>query len=391
MKILFVMIQPFDPFTGGVQMSTFKLSKKFTEMGMETIVYTFQNFGHLKAEYTTLYHSPNDKLHYNNENTDHLYELISKERPDFIINQMPYEEEINRILTQAKENYGCILLACLRNTLFSVKLNILDYIDGQVPSPANKFLHNPLGKALFQKIHKVKHAKALKMILDVYDRFVMFGTPNKDEIEYFVGKYKQNKLAYIPNSIPSVLSEVPLKEKKILWLSRLSYKQKQAQMILPVWKKVYKHLPDWELDIVGHGDSFDDVKRTIEKENIPRISLHGKQIPDEFFQKSAIYFMTSSYEGFPNTVIEAQSFGSIPVVFNSYPIASWVVNDARDGILIKPFDIDKMGEEIVKLASDNNKLELMSKNALMNAEKFHIDRIGEMWNDLFKLLQKEKS
>lgn len=386
MKILFVMIQPFDPYSGGVQMSTFKLSKKFTEMGMKTLVYSFMNTGHIKADYTTLHHSKGKNWHYNKENILDLYRLIKNEKPDIIINQMPYEKEINQVLLQSKNEIGCSLLACLRNTLFSVKLNIADYINGIVPTPANRLFHNSPGNWLFQKLHKTSHAKALKNILDIYDRFVMFGEPNNDEIKYFIGNYKQEKLAYIPNSIPHVLNELPIKEKRILWLSRLSYKQKQANLILPIWKKIYELLPEWELDVVGDGDAFQDIQQAIEKEKIPRITLYGKQKPDEYFKRSSLYIMTSSYEGFPNTAIEAQSFGAIPIIFDSYPLAHWVLNDTKDGFLIKPFDTDKMANTVVKLALNEEELKLIGKMALNNAKKFHIDKVGGMWQDLFKIL-----
>lgn len=388
MKILFVMIQPFDPYSGGVQMSTFKLSKKFAEMGMNTLVYSFANSGHIKAEDTRLFYSEKEKGHYSRENNEHLYKIIKHERPDFIINQMPYEEEITEVLTRSKSEFGCILLACLRNSLFSVKLNIEDYIKIFVPAPANKLFHNVIGRTLFQTVHKSKHAKALKTILDVYDRFVMFGEPNNDEIKYFIGDYKQDKLAYIPNSIPEVLREMPQKEKRILWLSRLSYKQKQAQLILPVWKKVQELLPGWELDIVGDGDAYKDIERKILEEKIPRVTQYGKQKPNGYYERAPIYFMTSSYEGFPNTVIEAQSFGSIPVVFNSYPIAGWAINNNEDGFLIDSFDVDMMADTIIKLVSDSEKMKIMGENTLKNANRFHIDKVGGMWEELLQQLKK---
>ena len=39
--------------------------------------------------------------------------------------------------------------------------------------------------------------------------------------------------------------------------------------------------------------------------------------------------MTSAFEGFPNTVVEAQSFGCVPFLFNTFSIAPWMVNDGK--------------------------------------------------------------
>src|SRR5690554_3075803 len=98
MKIIFVMSQPFDPFSGGVQMTTFKLSKKFTEMELESVVYSFSNTGHIYPEYTKLCFSPQNNKHYNKKNITHFYDFVKEEKPDFLINQVPYEIEINNII-----------------------------------------------------------------------------------------------------------------------------------------------------------------------------------------------------------------------------------------------------------------------------------------------------
>lgn len=137
------------------------------------------------------------------------------------------------------------------------------------------------------------------------------------------------------------------------------------------------------------GDYPYSIKRYfgILEKNMPRVHLHGKQKANEYFREAPIYFMTSSYEGFPNTVIEAQSFGSIPIVFNSYSIANWVIINNQDGILIKSFEVKKMADAIVKLAKDSERMRTMRNNALKNANKFHIDVVGEMWRELFIDLQ----
>jgi glycosyltransferase involved in cell wall biosynthesis len=384
MRILIVLIQPFDSSTGGVQMSTQKLSNYFSSVGADVSVYSFSNTGHVAQNTVKVFSSPEPNRHYNDVNLKHLHKVVEEIRPDVVINQMPYEHAITSVLKESHARIGYLLLGCLRNTLFSVKLNLDSYLEMVVPRPARPLLRNPIGYAALLAMHKRSHANDLKKILDAYDFFVMFGPPNKDEIEYFIRDYKADKLAYIPNSIPSVLSAVPPKEKRILWLSRLSYKQKRAEFILPVWKIVSKALPDWELDIVGDGDAYEDVKRQVASENIPRVTIHGRQKADPFFLRAPIYFMTSSFEGFPNTVIEAQSFASIPVVFNSYPMLDWIVKDGENGVLIKPFQIEKMAEAIIKIAQDEGTRNHMMQRAVENAQRFVINKVGQQWMQFFE-------
>ena len=93
--------------------------------------------------------------------------------------------------------------------------------------------------------------------------------------------------------------------------------------------------------------------------------------------------MTSAFEGFPNTLVEAQSFGAIPVVFDSYPVASWIVQDGHSGVLVRPFDIESMAQTIVSVASSPDRMQL-AEGALQSARRFHIDEVGAIWERLFQ-------
>jgi glycosyltransferase involved in cell wall biosynthesis len=382
-KILIVLTPPFDPNTGGVQMSTYKMSSYFKSQGHDTHVFSFQKNGHAKQDVAKL-HVAKDNIGVKSPNNNaQLRELVLSLKPDVVINQMPYDQPIGIALSEAKTELEFLLLACLRNTLYSVKLNIGDYVKAVVPKPLLPLFNNSLGKQLFLQKHKFSHCINLKKILDTYDFFVMFGAPNMEELKYFVGNYKLHKTYLIPNSIPSVLPQVPPKEKRILWLSRLSYKQKRADLILPFWKKVMLELPDWEFDVVGDGDAYSDLKRQIEQEEIPRITLHGKQKPDAYYKRSPIYIMTSAFEGFPNTLIEAQSYASIPVVYNNYPICSWAVKEGQSGVLIPPFKVNRMADEVIALAKNTDRQNQLMQSSLANAREFSIEKVGKQWIEFF--------
>jgi glycosyltransferase involved in cell wall biosynthesis len=355
----------------------------FISQGHNTKVFFYQKNGHDKQDVAKLHAAKENGGVKSPNNNAQLKEVVLSLKPDVVINQMPYEQPIGIALSEAKTELEFLLLACLRNTLYSVKLNIGDYVKSAVPKTLLPLFNNSLGKQLLLQKHKSSHRADLKKILDTYDFFVMFGPPNIEEIKYFVGNYKQHKIYLIPNSIPSVLPQVPPKENRILWLSRLSYKQKRADLILPFWKKVMHELPDWQFDVVGDGDAYIDLKRQIEQEEIPRITLHGKQKPDAYYKRSPIYIMTSAFEGFPNTLIEAQSYASIPVVYNNYPICSWAVKEGQSGVLIPPFKVNLMADEVIALAKNTDRQNQLMQLSLDNAKEFSIEKIGKQWIEFF--------
>ena len=379
-RILFVLTPALHPNEGGVQMSTCKLGRHFLSLGYDVSVFSFASAGHSETEPVRLFHADCPGGPAATANLRQLADTIERAQPDVVINQMPYEHEIGRVL---KANKRYLLLGCLRNTLYSVKGDLDGFIDRALPRRARSFFRNPLGRKALLRRHRSSHGADLRRILETYDYFVMFGPPNLEELEYFVPGYDREKVRLIPNSIPAVADVPPPKEKRLLWLGRLSRAQKRVELIPKVWRRVCEQLPDWQLDVVGDGPDRAEVERQVAAADLPRVNFHGKQVPDKYYRRAAIFFMTSAFEGFPNTLVEAQSHAAIPVVFDSYPVASWVVDGGKSGFLIDPFDAEAMADRIVDLARHPNR-EHFAEQALESARRFHIDRIGQKWQQLFE-------
>lgn len=365
-------------------MSTYKMASYFALKKHEVYIFSFAKYGHIDQNFAKLYHAESARGQNNSENLVQLENLIKDLALNVVINQMPYEHGISEVLVAAKQKNGFLLLGCLRNTLFSVVKNLDSYRKKVLPAFLQPFFANSLGKNLLLQKHKANHAAGLKRILNSYDYFVMFGPPNQMELEYFVGNYKKKKVAFIPNSIPAVLDELPKKEKVILYLSRLDYTQKRADLILPLWKKLLNELADWRMEIVGGGPALEDIKNQIIKEKIPRVEVFGKQKPDDYYRNAAIYIMTSAFEGFPNTLIEAQSFGAIPVIYDNYPMAGWVANNEKDAFLVTPFNVDQMAKKVLYLAQHTEIRQQMAQSSLENANRFTIEKVGQIWLDFFE-------
>lgn len=385
MTILFTMTPAFNPNAGGVQRTTWKLGKYFREQGLEVAYYSLANEGHVAVENGTLFSGPKPGKNRNAVNILDLRSVIQQIQPDVVINQMPYERELREALVAEKKNLGYLLLGCLRNSLFNFKNNARDRIKQLLPHPLASIMDNRVGEAVIQWRHKRKHSRDLRAIIDDHDYFILLAPPNRQELEYFVGYYKPEKVTAIPNSIPEVLPEVPQKEKIILHVGRLNIPQKRSDLLLPFWEQVFPHLPDWEFVVVGDGPYYHQLKQDIAIRQIPRIRLEGYQEPEPFYKKSAIFMMPSAYEGFPNTLLEAQSYGCAPLAFDNYAALSWIVNNGVNAHLIPPFDVSSMGEKVIELATKEITLHSTQEEALKNAERFTIDQVGRQWLDFFEM------
>jgi glycosyltransferase involved in cell wall biosynthesis len=388
MKIFFIMTPAFNPNAGGVQRTTYKLGKYFTEQGLSVTYYSLDNTGHVAVDYGEVYHAPQPGQCKQTANIRDMQRVLEKVRPDIVINQMPYEAELREGLYTSKQKLGYQLLACLRNSLFSVKNNVADTFRRTVPKPFSMVFDNPIGHRLFLETHKVRHRSYLKSILDIHDYFILLAPPNREEIQYFIGDYKAEKVTAIPNSIPFVDNSPVNKEKIILHVGRLNIPQKRSDLLLPFWDKLHRRLPDWEFVIVGDGPYKASMEKEIAQKNLPRVQLAGFQAPESYYQKASVFMMPAAFEGFPNVILEAQSYGVVPVAFESYSALRWIVNDIQDALLIPPFDTQAMSDAVAHLANDTKLLAAMQVQAKVNAGRFTIDKVGQQWLDFFESILK---
>jgi glycosyltransferase involved in cell wall biosynthesis len=238
--------------------------------------------------------------------------------------------------------------------------------------------------------HKYLHRKSLRNILSNHDRYILLSPPNEKELKYFVGGFMQYKVMPIPNSIPEVQAKPGIKEKIILHVGRLNDDQKRSDLLLPFWSACKDRLPEWKFVVVGDGPYMAEMKDQIRNQNIERVTLTGFQKPEVYFKKASIFMMPSAYEGFPNTILEAQSYGCPVLAYKSYDALDWIVNDGEDAFLMEPFDVQKMADAAVDLAKDEKNLKLAQNAALKNAGRFTIDKVGKIWEELFEKLSEKK-
>jgi glycosyltransferase involved in cell wall biosynthesis len=101
--------------------------------------------------------------------------------------------------------------------------------------------------------------------------------------------------------------------------------------------------------------------------------------------------MTSSFEGFPLVLAEAQNFNVIPILFNSFPSAEDIIVNYKNGILIEPFNTDLYVNNLKKLMTNyDENIESFKSEFQLNKNKFSIHTIGSQWLNLFKeLLNKD--
>ena len=173
------------------------------------------------------------------------------------------------------------------------------------------------------------------------------------------------------------------KKKKLIMLARLDNKQKRFDLAIKAMKK----LPDFSLDI--YADRVDgkqelNMLKNLAKENrISNVFFRGSTTKvQEKLDESGIFIMTSDFEGYGITNIEAMRRGLPIVLRNTFEAAQDIVID--NGVLLeKEWDEDKFVEAIRKIY-DN--YEYYSENSKKLGERHSPEVIKKEWD---KLLEEE--
>lgn len=174
--------------------------------------------------------------------------------------------------------------------------------------------------------------------------------------EYVFSKFVSKKFSVIGNPIDTRLITTQSKEfvveKKydIAYLGRLT-EQKNPLLFIQIIKKLKAENPTISACMIGDGDLYEDVKRTICIEKLDdTIQLLGFQKnPYPFLQKSRILLATSKWEGYGLFAVEALVLGK-PVVCTNVGGLKNIINSSCGYICDST-------EEMVKRCSEllNNK------------------------------------
>jgi len=198
---------------------------------------------------------------------------------------------------------------------------------------------------------------------------------------------EQKKIVAIPN--PLILPEQTSspKKKQVIWVGRLASVQKRADRMLRIWKMIQSEVTDWELLIIGDGDQREELEKMSIDLHLINIRFMGYQKTDPFYEEASILCLTSSYEGFPMVLLEAQSHGTIPVSFNCVEAIEHIIDTGKNGLIIESFNEESFARDLLKLIKDKSLQTVMSQEARKKASEFSLEKIGQRW---LKLLEIEK-
>lgn len=171
-----------------------------------------------------------------------------------------------------------------------------------------------------------------------------------------------------------------LSSKTVLWIGRIA-KEKNPVQAVEVMSIVLKAVPDARMMFVGSGDANLEraaKQKCAEKGIEDSIQFCGFQEDvAPFYEQGDVFLMTSSYEGAPLTLAEAQAHG-IPCVSYDMPYLS-ILENKRGCLIVDQHDVRGAAQAVIRLLEDEGLRKKIGAEAKQNAcQMYNID-YRDMW------------
>ena len=179
------------------------------------------------------------------------------------------------------------------------------------------------------------------------------------------------------------------KKEVILNVSRL-IKEKGHEYLIRAFKMVKEKKKNARLVILGEGEERKNLENLIRDLDLEKsVYLLGfKSNPYKYMINSDIYVLTSSYEGFSRSVLEAQALGLPIVAFKSK--GSHVEYLSNSAYFVKDKDEKELAKAIINLLEDKKLYDKYKNKSLQNIKNFSIEKGAERYFKYFETKLKEK-
>lgn len=209
--------------------------------------------------------------------------------------------------------------------------------------------------------------------------------------EYFnFSKHIQEKSTIIMNPLANeYLKEEPDFETKrnshtIINVGRLE-NQKDQKTLIQAFSNVADKYPEWKLNIYGEGTLRNDLQKQIDECGCTgKITLCGNTNEmREVMQNSAVFVLSSLYEGMPNVMLEAMSMG-MAVIATDCPCGgpATLLANKEAGLLVPVRDVDALEQALCKVLGNQELREQYGRNAVNIKEEHIPEKIYGVWDDL---------
>lgn len=303
-----------------------------------------------------------------------------------------------------KENYDVIIL---RRNFGSIKnfLNILDKFNPDLVhsflphanifcKTAKLFRNYKLICSMRGKEKTFKHflLSILERLLDFQSNLILTNSYTFKKYLITCLGYKHNKIKVIYNSFiyEKIKNKTNLyKNKKIILVVANFRPGKDHITAVKTAKELLKYRNDFFFLFVGEGKEKQKIEKYVKKMNLASyVKFIGLRTdtPNILLQAD-VFFLPTLYESQSNAIIEAM-FYKCPIVTTEIPENKEILENGREGLLVKIRDYKEMAKKINYLLENKKLREYLINNAYKKARKmFNLKKNTKKYLEIYEYVE----
>lgn len=228
--------------------------------------------------------------------------------------------------------------------------------------------------------------------VDVYEDVDSYALLSPSYIRPFKRLYHlpdTDKFIAMPNPVPFNVAkpEFEKKENIVLIIARFEEQQKNIKGAIDIWAEYETVSKDhsWQLVIGGYGEDYEKVLAYAKSLKLSRCTFIGKvENPITLYQRASIYMLTSHYEGYPMTILEAMQNGCVPIAYDTFTPIHDMIDDGQSGVIIPPYRKKDYVNALLSLTENKERRIQMANNAYHKVKQENsIETIGQQWIQFF--------
>lgn len=214
--------------------------------------------------------------------------------------------------------------------------------------------------------------------------------------DWVAGNCRGSTPVVIPNpvSLPLVGTEpstdpaeiIDPTRKLILGVGRLQG-QKRFDRLIRSFAAISLENPDWNLVILGEGPELATLKKLANdlgvSDSVDFPEFVGNMA--DWYERANIYVLSSAFEGFPNTLLEAMAHGVASVAFDIKTGPREIMAEGALGMLLPDDDHEaRLTEVLTDLCQDGDKRQALGQSGLQVRETYALAPILRAWDDVLQ-------
>ncbi|MEV0405924.1 glycosyltransferase family 4 protein [Actinoallomurus sp. NPDC050550] len=192
------------------------------------------------------------------------------------------------------------------------------------------------------------------------------------------------RLQAISNALPAGTKPTSGLDAPVIAAAGRMAKVKHYERLITAFAKVSTTHPDWTLRLYGSGPELGELRAVAAQHDLgDNIAFMGRT-SDIYaaFAEASVLALSSSFEGFGMTIIEAFACGVPAVSFDCPQGPREIITHGRDGLLVPPADTDALADALGELIDDPAKRRAMGAAAHQAAARYDVTTIAGQWENL---------